>query len=160
MFSRKQTYTIKEFMNRGKEETYEMPPTNWEIKKAKEMGLIAGFSLPLILTKLKMVGAAAKYTANDIITDDGAGSTVTVLAKNTDMYTKLVHAFDPLIDMIQALAYPVCMVVVLGGALFIMIGNKEKGFAMMQGAGLGYVLVQLTPMILNILVDAMKGMAA
>jgi hypothetical protein len=27
----------------------------------------------------------------------------------------------------------------------------------MQGAGLGYVLVQMTPLVLNILVEAMKA---
>ncbi|WP_101844198.1 TrbC/VirB2 family protein [Halobacillus sp. Marseille-P3879] len=83
-----------------------------------------------------------------------------VFAQSSDqMYNSVVKAFDPLIGLVQAMAYPVAMVVVLGGALFIMIGNKEKGFSMMQGAGLGYVLVMMTPMVLNILVDAMKGVS-
>lgn len=56
----------------------------------------------------------------------------------------------------QALATPIAMVVVLGGAIMVMINQKEKGFSMMQTAGLGYVLVQMTPLVLNILVDAMK----
>ncbi|RDY70341.1 hypothetical protein DXT76_13835 [Halobacillus trueperi] len=76
-----------------------------------------------------------------------------------ETYNEVVEAFDPLIGLVQAMAYPVAMVVVLGGALFIMVGNKEKGFSMMQAAGLGYVLVMMSPMILNILVDAMKGVA-
>ncbi|PEL13804.1 hypothetical protein [Bacillus sp. AFS017336] len=154
MFRKKETYTIKEFMNRGKavelEDSCAEPPlTNWEIRKAKEMGLITGFTLPVILAPLvkgSKALAASTYP-------DGA---VEVVGK-VDMYHKMIVAFDPLIGLVQALAYPVCMVVVLGGALFIMIGNKEKGFAMMQGAGLGYVLVQMTPIILNILVDAMKA---
>jgi len=66
-------------------------------------------------------------------------------------------AFDPLIDLIQGLAYPVALVVVLGGSIFVMIGNSEKGFSMMQKAGLGYLLVMITPMILDVLVDAMEG---
>lgn len=70
---------------------------------------------------------------------------------------KMITAFDPIINLIQAMAYPVAMVVVLGGALFIMVGNKDKGFSMMQTAGLGYVLVMVAPVILNVLVDAMKG---
>jgi hypothetical protein len=72
---------------------------------------------------------------------------------------KMIKAFDPLINLIQGMAYPVAMVVVLGGALFVMIGNSEKGFSMMQKAGLGYVIVMIAPMILNVLVDAMKGVA-
>jgi len=84
-------------------------------------------------------------------------SATPALAANADIYGKMVGAFDPLVSLIQALAYPIAMVVVLGGALFVMIGNKEKGFTMMQSAGLGYVLVQMTPMVLDILVQAMKA---
>lgn len=150
MFRKKETYTIKEFMNRGKEQKVEVVPlSEWELKKAKEAGIMMGVSLPLIFTgALKSTKALAASTYQE-----GA---VEVVGK-VDMYHKMIVAFDPLIGLVQALAYPVCMVVVLGGALFIMIGNKEKGFAMMQGAGLGYVLVQMTPIILNILVDAMKA---
>ena len=55
------------------------------------------------------------------------------------------------------MAYPVAMVVVLGGAIFVMIGNSEKGFSMMQKAGLGYLIVMIAPMILDVLVDAVDG---
>lgn len=74
-----------------------------------------------------------------------------------DIQGKMMNAFDPLIDLIQGLAYPVALVVVLGGSIFVMIGNSEKGFSMMQKAGLGYLLVMITPMILDVLVDAMDG---
>ncbi|MGM8215191.1 hypothetical protein ACLIA0_06380 [Bacillaceae bacterium W0354] len=74
-----------------------------------------------------------------------------------NIQSKMVKAFDPLIDLIQGMAYPVAMVVTLGGALFVMIGNSERGFSMMQKAGLGYVIVMIAPMILNVLVDAMEG---
>ncbi len=83
-------------------------------------------------------------------------STNTVFAAES-MSSKMVDAFDPLIQLVQSLAYPVGMVVVLGGALFVMIGNKEKGFTLMQNAGLGYVLVQMMPMVLDILAKAMES---
>lgn len=70
---------------------------------------------------------------------------------------KMMDAFDPLIELIQGMAYPVAMVVVLGGAIFVMIGNSDKGFGMMQKAGLGYLLVMIAPMVLDVLVDSMKG---
>lgn len=70
---------------------------------------------------------------------------------------KMMNAFDPIIELIQGMAYPVAMVVVLGGAIFVMIGNSDKGFSMMQKAGLGYLLVMIAPMILDVLVDAMGG---
>jgi len=86
-------------------------------------------------------------------------STMKVSAETT-VQAKMMTAFTPIIDLIQGMAYPVAMIVVLGGAIFVMIGNNEKGFALMQRAGLGYVLVMLAPMILDVLVDAMKGVAS
>lgn len=83
---------------------------------------------------------------------------ITAFAEQS-VQTKMMNAFDPLIGLIQGMAYPIAMVVVLGGALFVMIGNNEKGFGMMQKAGLGYVIVMIAPMILNVLVDAMDGVA-
>jgi hypothetical protein len=73
---------------------------------------------------------------------------------------KMMDAFTPIIDLVQAMAYPVAMVVVLGGAIFVMIGNSDKGFSLMQRAGLGYLLVMIAPMIFDVLVDAMKGVAS
>lgn len=124
--------TVKEFMNKG------------NAKKLAPYGLI-----PLAV--------APWVTGSKALASDGGGAVMATATNTASIYERMIHAFDPLIDLIQALAYPVAMIVVLGGALFIMIGNKEKGFAMMQGAGLGYVLVQLMPMVLNILVEAMKG---
>ncbi len=85
-------------------------------------------------------------------------STIKVSAE-TSIQAKMMTAFNPLIELIQGMAYPVAMIVVLGGAIFVMIGNSDKGFSMMQKAGLGYVIVMIAPMILNVLVDAMKGVA-
>jgi hypothetical protein len=142
MFRRKEeVYSIKEFMTR-KTEVIELT------EKEKKVFFESGVLIPLVVAPfLKVKSAMAATTA----------VTVTATASNAALYDKMLHAFDPLITLVQALAYPVAMVVVLGGALFIMIGNKEKGFGMMSGAALGYVLVNLTPMVLNILVEAMKA---
>lgn len=78
-------------------------------------------------------------------------------AQEVSIKAKMMAAFDPIIELIQGMAYPVAMVVVLGGAIFVMIGNSDKGFSMMQKAGLGYLLVMIAPMILDVLVDAMAG---
>lgn len=143
MFNKKtETMSIKEFMNM-KKEVLSIEETEI-MRKGKVAGYSLGFSLlPLALTPLTQTTTAS------------AEAVVTVVS-NADMQTRMITAFDPLIDLIQALAFPVAMVVVLGGAIMVMINQKEKGFGMMQTAGLGYVLVQMAPMILKILVDAMK----
>lgn len=145
MFRRKEeVYTVKQFMNRKKRD---VAPFEFKEEMRESLGVLGGISLLPLATK--------PFFASKPVFAQSAEA-VPVIASEV-MYDKMLHAFDPLIALVQALAYPVAMVVVLGGALFIMIGNKEKGFSMMQGAGLGYVLVQMTPLVLNILVEAMKA---
>lgn len=81
----------------------------------------------------------------------------TAFAAEESIKEKMISAFSPLIELIQGMAYPVAMVVVLGGAIFVMIGNSDKGFSMMQKAGLGYLLVMIAPMVLDVLVSSMEG---
>jgi hypothetical protein len=65
---------------------------------------------------------------------------------------KIVEAFMPLVDMIQALSYPVALVMLTGGALLFMINQKDKGIGLIQNASIGYILVQLMPMMMRLLV--------
>lgn len=140
---RTESMSIKQFLNRGKELSEQELAV---MEKGKTAGLALGLStLPLVFAPITK---AIPASAQDVVT----------AAAQQDMYSKMVTAFDPLIDLIQGLAYPVAMVVILGGSIMVMINQKEKGYSMMMGAGLGYVLVQMTPMILRILVDAMKVM--
>lgn len=76
---------------------------------------------------------------------------------NQSMQAKIMIAFEPILELVQSLAYPVALIVVLGGGLAVMIGNTEKGFSLIQRAGLGYVLVMMLPMLLDVLVDAMSS---
>jgi hypothetical protein len=146
MFKKKtESMSIKEFMNRGKETLHETELIAF--KEVEQLGTVATISLlPLAVGSFSKVipASAATYEA------------VSVTA-NAEMYDRMVTAFDPLIILVQALAYPIATVVVLAGGLMVMIGMKEKGYSLMMGAGLGYVLVNMTPMVLNILVDAMKS---
>jgi hypothetical protein len=71
---------------------------------------------------------------------------------------KVVNAFAPLIELVQALSYPISLVMMLGGGLFVMIGNSERGFGMIQKAGLGYVLVQMLPLLMDLLVEIAKSL--
>ena len=74
-----------------------------------------------------------------------------------ELYEKVVHAFEPIVGLVQALSYPIGLVVMLGGGLFVMIGNREKGFSLIQQAGIGYILVQSLPMLMDLLVEIAKS---
>lgn len=140
MFRQQETYTVKEFMNR-----------HTKVEKVTEKKKTRFTNKTLIpLAALPFAHIKGAFAADPTV----AANTIA----SGQMYDKVISAFNPLVDLIQALSYPIAMIVVLGGSLFIMIGNKEKGFGMMQAAGLGYVLVQLTPLVLKILVDAIGTM--
>jgi len=65
---------------------------------------------------------------------------------------KIVEAFDPLVELVQALSYPIGLVMLTGGALCFMIGQRDKGISLIQNASIGYILVQLMPLMMQILV--------
>jgi hypothetical protein len=63
----------------------------------------------------------------------------------------LAHALDPVVDILVALSFPVASVIIVGACFFFMLGNSEKAWSSIQNAGLGYVLIQVSPLILNVL---------
>lgn len=63
----------------------------------------------------------------------------------------IAHALDPIIDVLVALSFPVASVIIVGGCFWFMFGNSEKAWKTIQNASLGYVLIQMSPLILNIL---------
>ncbi|WP_336883852.1 hypothetical protein [Priestia koreensis] len=72
---------------------------------------------------------------------------------------KIVHAFEPLVGLLQGLSYPIALVMLTGGALFIMVGSKDRGLSLMQNAAIGYIVLQLTPMLMSLLVEVGKTVA-
>jgi hypothetical protein len=63
----------------------------------------------------------------------------------------LAHVLDPLVDIMVALSFPIASVVIVGACFFFMFGNAEKAWGMIQNAGLGYVLIQVSPLIMDVL---------
>lgn len=126
-----ETYDFKAFMRKEHE-------TETISVKKSAMSL-----LPLAVTPFVPIKAFAKETTKAI--------------SETAMQTKIMAAFHPIIVLAQSLAYPVALIVVLGGGLLVMIGNTEKGLAVIQRAGMGYVLVMMLPMLLDVVVSAMQS---
>ena len=136
-----QRMSIAEFMSGDYKETP---------RQSKAMSTLLFGGLPLFVT--------TPLLAVPQVSSAAGPEAVATIASSQEIYDKMMIAFEPITTLIQALAYPVASVVVLAGALFVMINQKEKGFGMMSSAGLGVILVNLMPMVLNILVDIMKGL--
>lgn len=63
----------------------------------------------------------------------------------------LTHILDPVVDVLVALSLPIASVVIVGSCFYFMFGKAEKAWGGIQNAGLGYVLIQVSPLILNVL---------
>lgn len=63
----------------------------------------------------------------------------------------IAHALDPLVELMVALSFPIASVIMVGSCFFFMFGNNEKAWSGIMKAGLGYVLIQLSPLFLKIM---------
>jgi hypothetical protein len=75
------------------------------------------------------------------------------------MTGKIVHAFSPLIQVMQALSYPVTFMGMAAGMLLISVGQRHRGIGMIKWAAIGYIGMQLVPGIMEMVSqvgDAMK----
>ncbi|MEK5334376.1 hypothetical protein [Lysinibacillus sp. FSL W8-0992] len=81
---------------------------------------------------------------------------VNALAQPTGIITEksfeiLATALEPLVQVLMAISFPVASVIMVGACFFFMFGNKERGWDAIMNAGLGYVLIQMSPLFLEIL---------
>ncbi|AJK89335.1 MULTISPECIES: hypothetical protein [Lysinibacillus] len=63
----------------------------------------------------------------------------------------LATALDPIVQILVAISFPIASVIMVGACFFFMLGNSEKAWGMIMNAGLGYVLINLSPLFLQIL---------
>ncbi len=122
-------------------------PTLGDEKKKSNVGKIVRrvgttITIPLLLAKPAFAATPVAVPVN----------AATEFAGHTAIET-LAHALDPLVNILVALSFPVASVIIVGGCFFFMIGKSEKGWSSIMNAGLGYVLIQISPLILNMLKD-------
>ena len=128
MFRKTETMTIGEFMNPTPKK--KIPFNKAALSSAIPLSFIS-HGIPAHAQGFEAVPAAA---ISDALKD------------------KILHAFDPLIELMISLSYPIAGVMITGASLLIMIGQKDKGYSLIQTAGIGYILVQLSPLFLKLLV--------
>lgn len=67
------------------------------------------------------------------------------------MFNKIMSAFDPIIELVQGISYPLAFVCIALGVLLLMIGQKRKGLEVIKWAVVGYLLMQLLPGLMSLL---------
>lgn len=83
-----------------------------------------------------------------VATTDGMIQTGIIADKSLET---LATILDPAVDILVAISFPIASVIMIGACFFFMFGNSEKAWSMIMNAGLGYVLIQLSPLFLEIL---------
>ncbi|MDP1383060.1 hypothetical protein Q8G31_23760 [Priestia megaterium] len=120
--------TVKEFLT-GQEK---------KIKQDWVPLAAAGSVLPLILNTMPTFSFAATNTS-------------------VDVSQKVISAFDPLTELVKGLSYPLAFLAFSAAGIYWLIGNRPKAVEMMQGATIGYIIVQLSPMLMRLLVSVTAG---
>jgi hypothetical protein len=131
--------------------------------KIKRVGTISEFmdgkrQFELSFDKLKAIKIGVTVGVTVLSLTFGDVSFAAAGAVNGAVTAKVVAAFDPLVELVRALSYPIGLVMMLGGGLFVMVGNADRGFGMIQKAGLGYVLIQMLPILMDLLVEIAKSL--
>lgn len=66
---------------------------------------------------------------------------------------RVIKAFEPLIQLAQALSYPLTYLAIAVGICLIIVGQKRRGLTFIKWASVGYILMQWLPSIMQILHD-------
>ncbi|MFC8686293.1 hypothetical protein [Brevibacillus porteri] len=114
-------------------------PKKHDLKKLTDALIKTGAMVPLALAPAFHASAAESIpvAATQVV----AGATLQVLA----------HALDPLTQILVAISLPVASVVMIGGCFFFMFGQSERAWSTIQNSGLGYLLIQLSPLFIKVL---------
>lgn len=160
MFKRKKTIKFSEFMS-GEYKTKEKKARKKQARVvAKSLSAIAipaltgGTVLPL-----SMAFAIPAFASTDG-TAEVAGSMVESGTHFVSKHTLniIAHSLDPVVEILCAFAFPVASVIMAGACFLFMFNRADRGFEMIQRAGLGYVLIQMLPFFLNVLKEVGDAM--
>lgn len=143
---------FNEFMS-GEYKVKEKEKKQKRISKATKLAIAA--ILPLATCgAVGTLGFAMTAIAATNAVPVSAPVVVTVSAKewmSAQTLSTLAHVLDPLVDIMVALSFPIASVIIVGSCFFFMFGKSEKAWEGIMKAGLGYILIQVSPLILDVL---------
>ncbi|ACQ51399.1 bacitracin ABC transporter ATP-binding protein (plasmid) [Clostridium botulinum] len=131
--------------------------------------MVINLSKPRLYLQNKLDEAIFNYKMNNAISKqqkiktfvDTTATTLTVtLLFNTSVsavgFDKITGALNPLIDLIQALGYPLAVLSMSGGAITMMF-NKRMGVRIIKDTAVAYLVLQFVPGLMKILMDIGKA---
>ena len=76
------------------------------------------------------------------------------------MFNQVVNGFMPLIELAQAISYPLAFFMFIVCGCQYIVGNELQAKKIAKCATIGYVIVQMCPSIMNIIHNATAGLGA
>ena len=160
MFKRKETINFSEFMS-GEYKAKKKATRKRTVKAVTRSlsaiavpALTGGTLLPLSLA----FALPAFACSNEAVETAGAVSDGVTHFVGKHTLNVIAHSLDPVVEILVAFAFPVASVIMAGACFLFMFNRADKGFEMIQRAGLGYVLVQMLPFLLSILKEVGDAM--
>ena len=130
-------------------------------KKVQTVGTVSEFmsgSWKMTKEEKQTLAALSLVPVTTLATSSPAFANVIGDKAKSFIGDRIKDAFDPIIDLVQGVSYPVCFLMLCGGFLLVMIGQKHRGLTMIKWAAIGYIGMQLAPAIMDIIVEIGKGM--
>lgn len=131
--------------------------------------MVINLSKPRLYLQDKLNEAIFDYKMNNVISKqqkiktfvDTTATTLTVTLLFTTPvsavgFDKITGALNPLIDLIQALGYPLAVLSMSGGAITMMF-NKRMGVRIIKDTAVAYLVLQFVPGLMKILMDIGKA---
>lgn len=160
MFRQKQeSIKFSDFMSGEYKSIKKEEKTPQRAKTGVKKVTLAGVTIPLAASNIARMFSASPALADGIETVNYMPiEAVPAVAGTGAVMDKLAHAFDPLIEVMVGLALPIAGVMITGGCLLILIGQKEPGFRLIMNSALGYALVTISPLLLALLAEVGKAL--
>lgn len=109
--------------------------------------VVVPVNAPLHHPILEPVATQIPTTISTVPVNAIAQPTGVIADKSLEM---LATILDPVIQVLVAISFPVSSVIMVGACFFFMFGNSERAWNTIMNAGLGYVLIQMSPLVLDI----------
>ncbi|HWO98766.1 MAG TPA: hypothetical protein VNM45_21115 [Bacillus sp. (in: firmicutes)] len=149
LFASKKVVTVgkvSDFVNAAKE-------VENSVKVEKIFSSLPYISIPFLVPHLagfQPIGGSYPVMAH-------AASSVPVSSVKEEVSQKIIEAFQPIIDLVQGLAYPIAFISISIAGVKWMLRDREGALATLQGSAMGFVIVQMSPLIMKLLVSVTAG---
>lgn len=153
LFAQKKVVTVGRVSDFVKTPKLEEVVSKSNVMIEKASGTLPYITIPFLVPHLagfQPVGGLQPVMAH-------AASSVPTASMKQEVSQKIIEAFQPIIDLVQGLAYPIAFISISIAGVKWMLRDREGAMQTLQGSAMGFVIVQMSPLIMKLLVSVTAG---